>query len=850
MPIQKFCLFVTGMRFSGASTVSGMLATAGVDFGKTWIKPSGDSPKDHHANRHIGDCNEAILNEWGISWDSPLCLGGEWVLQKQHSDSSLTRIKECIVAEFGGSTFFVIQDPRLGALLPLWVEACMQLDIQAGFVVSLRHPAEVAGILREQYRFSRSKSLAIWLNHCLGVERMTRTHPRLFTLFEDVVAHPKTILDDILETFAPAGGANSKIAEEHEAMITSPPAHADSEDLGDTCLESLAVKSYKVFQRLSGREAMTEDDLALLDSLFDRHQVMCRSFFVEESKQLSSFPHESAEPRDESALLAKEMDQLRWELRQAQHDKYSIASRLTQTQQALERALSEIAAMKSTFVWRNAERIRRLKKRPAKPAPIEAVPEKAAVVNLTHGTCPITEITIQLRETTNNQSGEGEAWLLDLFDEAGDSIVDWQRSDLPASIERKELEPGRNAILFSSLSQLRLAVHPHGELLFLCHPWSCSIELSSGELALLIDLSSPVSRHLRVAVPDLMQNESERLGRFSDNQRQWLERMQKSSRTVVSIVNPDWRGVRSAAENLVADPLLIEDNLNAVSARRVAHLLCQSGAKQFFVGGFPISYEPVLTQLKKCKPEAITTVFWLSSFLQSNEDYTWYALRRLHNLNKKGIIDTIAMAKKGMAEVFTKIGGNAEFLPSYVNRIPEKAGTRRNGDIHIGIWALAPIWRKSPYAMLAATALLEGVTVHLVGQDSRALEFARFFDINVEYREAPLPQDEMPQALAAMDLNLYVTLSECCPMLPLESLSVGVPCLFGPNSHLFEDHDYLYSRLVVPYPDRSDVIHKMIIVALRERERIVDEYRSYAKAYNASAQAAFTALGRGAGDGR
>ena len=96
-----------------------------------------------------------------------------------------------------------------------------------------------------------------------------------------------------------------------------------------------------------------------------------------------------------------------------------------------------------------------------------------------------------------------------------------------------------------------------------------------------------------------MQNESERLGRFSDNQRQWLERMQKSSRTVVSIVNPDWRGVRSATENLVADPLLIEDNLNAVSARRVAHLLCQSGAKQFFFGGFPISYEPVFNSVKE-----------------------------------------------------------------------------------------------------------------------------------------------------------------------------------------------------------------------------------------------------------
>lgn len=87
-------------------------------------------------------------------------------------------------------------------------------------------------------------------------------------------------------------------------------------------------------------------------------------------------------------------------------------------------------------------------------------------------------------------------------------------------------------------------------------------------------------------------------------------------------------------------------------------------------------------------------------------------------------------------------------------------------------------------------------------------------------------------ALSRMHLNLYVTLSECSPMLPLESLAVGVPCLFGPNSHLFEDHAYLHSRLVVPYPDRSDVIAHMIKQALAEREQIIAEYIVYAPKYN------------------
>ena len=73
-------------------------------------------------------------------------------------------------------------------------------------------------------------------------------------------------------------------------------------------------------------------------------------------------------------------------------------------------------------------------------------------------------------------------------------------------------------------------------------------------------------------------------------------------------------------------------------------------------------------------------------------------------------------------------------------------------------------------------------------------------------------------------------------MLPLESLAAGVPCLIGPSSHLFEDHPYLHSRLVVPYPDRSDIIAQYIQKALEERNQIVEAYIRYAPNYNRRAR--------------
>jgi hypothetical protein len=89
-----------------------------------------------------------------------------------------------------------------------------------------------------------------------------------------------------------------------------------------------------------------------------------------------------------------------------------------------------------------------------------------------------------------------------------------------------------------------------------------------------------------------------------------------------------------------------------------------------------------------------------------------------------------------------------------------------------------------------------------------------------------------------MHVNLYVTLSECCPMLPLESLSEGAPCLIGPNSHLFEEDQYLFDRLVVPFPDRNDVIGWYIERAIDERDEIIAAYRRYVRSYNERSQEA------------
>src|SRR5262249_36506219 len=85
-------------------------------------------------------------------------------------------------------------------------------------------------------------------------------------------------------------------------------------------------------------------------------------------------------------------------------------------------------------------------------------------------------------------------------------------------------------------------------------------------------------------------------------------------------------------------------------------------------------------------------------------------------------------------------------------------------------------------------------------------------------------------------LTLYTTFSECCPMMALESLSLGVPCLIGPTSHLFEDAPELFNWLVVPFPERADVIARYAERALGERTGIIAASARYVPASTEAAR--------------
>ncbi len=224
--------------------------------------------------------------------------------------------------------------------------------------------------------------------------------------------------------------------------------------------------------------------------------------------------------------------------------------------------------------------------------------------------------------------------------------------------------------------------------------------------------------------------------------------------------------------------------------------------------------------------------------MQSYEDYVWQGFRVIQGLCQDGLIYKWGFVKKGMAEVMATTGLRTGFVMNYVKDIPEGPSIPLEGGPHLGIWGVEWNWRKLPYAMLASTLLMPGAKVYSSTIKNKVQEFGEIMGINWEHASEDLiSQHEMSTILAKMHLNIYVTLSECTPMLPLESLAVGTPCLTGPNSHLFEDNEFLRQMLVVPYPDSSMTIAEYAQRALGKRDEIIKCYIDYARGYNEQAKA-------------
>lgn len=186
-------MIITGMHRSGTSALSGALARIGVDFGKRLTSPSRHNPKGYFEHPEIVALHDSLLQALGSRWDDYLSLPSGWA-ENEITRKTRSELIAILRRDFGGAALFGIKDPRLCRLMPLWFPIFQTLSAEPHFVLTVRHPWEVAESLARRNGLQSSKSFLLWLDHTLQAESATRGFKRVFVAFDEVLDQPALVI--------------------------------------------------------------------------------------------------------------------------------------------------------------------------------------------------------------------------------------------------------------------------------------------------------------------------------------------------------------------------------------------------------------------------------------------------------------------------------------------------------------------------------------------------------------------------------------------------------------------------------------------------------------------------------
>ena len=186
--IERTGILVIGMHRSGTSAITRTLSLMGGTLPSRLLEPSAsENPAGFWESADIVASHDRFLATVGSRWDDPLPLPDSAfkTLAANHCHDELINL---LHRDFDDAACFVIKDPRLCRLLPLWRSVLESFGARPAAVLPVRDPLAVALSLHRRNGFPREKSLALWLVHALLAEQSTRDWPRRFVLYDDFIA--------------------------------------------------------------------------------------------------------------------------------------------------------------------------------------------------------------------------------------------------------------------------------------------------------------------------------------------------------------------------------------------------------------------------------------------------------------------------------------------------------------------------------------------------------------------------------------------------------------------------------------------------------------------------------------
>lgn len=300
----------------------------------------------------------------------------------------------------------------------------------------------------------------------------------------------------------------------------------------------------------------------------------------------------------------------------------------------------------------------------------------------------------------------------------------------------------------------------------------------------------------------------------------------------VAFYNFNWYGVGNATKDLFESSVGLPESITKDKVKEICKILKSKNVELVIFSGFCYNWSLIVNELNQDDSVKIK-VLWHGSNAMHLEKYDFDMFNYIFDLLKRNIIFSIGFVKKSMYEMYKKLGYNVEFVMNNVNIDKSKylcEKKENNKSLQIGLYASGNRWVKNFYNQLSAISLIEDATVDVVPLSDTCIQFGKLLKINI-IGSNNVSREELLTRMGKNDINLYVTFVECAPLIPLESLELGVPCLTSGNHHYWENEE-LEKYLVINKNDNPVEIAKSINYVFENKDEILRLYNIWKKKYN------------------
>lgn len=287
---------------------------------------------------------------------------------------------------------------------------------------------------------------------------------------------------------------------------------------------------------------------------------------------------------------------------------------------------------------------------------------------------------------------------------------------------------------------------------------------------------------------------------------------------------PQWAGVTNSTKYFFPHTFPIPltskqapEHLNEEEIQAIGEALIESNFSQLiFSAGDYVQYR-IARAVKESAPRKRIKILWHGSPRQLGPHYELDPFVAWVSAARSGICDAVGTVKPGMTSLFKALGIRTHFLQNAVAADPSLMGNQARPE-RVGMW-LSHVgnYNKPVAPTLFALARLRHLSLQGSGFGEDGIQLIQSLGIqHKSISSSTVQHTRVLEGMRSSKLTIYITLSECMPMVPFESIGEGAPCLVGPATRLYDD-SFLVDHLMVRNPFDPIEISKKI-------ERSIEHY--------------------------